>query len=81
MRLVTEIPHHTFKIGLHNYNEKYIVTIDWGQYSQSFKISEEDVNGVPHVKELITDELLKNCMQRFKEMHSDWLNAFRAKEV
>lgn len=81
MRLIEDIPHHTFKISLHNYNSKYIIKIEWGQYEQTFKVSETDVMGVNHVKELITDELLKNCMIRFKEMHQDWYKAFNGKEL
>ncbi len=79
MRLIEEIPHHTFKISLHNYNSKYIVQIEWGQYVQNFKISENDVMGKNHVKDLITDELLENCMRRFKQMHEDWYKAFNGK--
>jgi hypothetical protein len=80
MRLVEDIPHHTFKIGLHSYNSKYIVKIEWGQYEQTFKIPEGDVMGANHVKELLTEELLENCMRRFKLMHADWYKAFNGKD-
>jgi len=77
MRFVEDIPHHTFKIGIHNYNSKYIIKIEWGQYEQTFKIAETDSGGLVGVKRLITEPLLENCMRRFKQMHEDFYTAYR----
>ena len=76
MRLIKEIPHDRYKIQLFNYNQKYIVKIELAQFEQSFKIGETDVNGLQDVENMITDELMSNCLKRFIEMRTDWENAF-----
>jgi hypothetical protein len=79
MRLVKEIPHDRYKIQLFNYNGKYIVKIELGQFEQTFKIGETDVEGLSEVENMITPELLSNCLKRFIEMRSDWEKAFTTK--
>ena len=79
MRLVKEIPHDRYKIQIFNYNSKYIVKIELGQFEQTFKIGETDVMGLGEVEKMITTELLSNCLKRFIEMRSDWEKAFNTK--
>lgn len=77
MRLIEDIPHERYKIQIFNYNAKYIVKIELGQFEQSFKISEMDVTGLGDVKKMINEVLLKNCLDRFVSMRSDWTDAFK----
>lgn len=79
MRLVKEIPHDRYKIQIFNYNSKYIVKIELGQFEQSYKIGETDVNGLEDVERMITSDLLSNSLKRFIEMRSDWEEAFKNK--
>lgn len=79
MRVIAEIPHSHYKIQLFQYNAKYIVKIELGQFEQIFKIGESDVMGLEEVKRIITDELLSNCLKRFIEMRTDWENGFKQK--
>ncbi len=79
MRLIKDIPHERFKIQLLNYNAKYIVKIELGQFEQTFKIGELDVDSIEDVERMITPELLANCIKRFLEMRSDWEQAFQLK--
>lgn len=79
MRLIDEIPHPKFKIQLFNYNNKYIVKIELGQFEQSYKIGETDVMGLDDVKSMVNDEFLKNSLHRFIAMRSDWEQAFKTK--
>lgn len=81
MRLVKDIPHDRFKIQIFNYNAKYIVKIELGQFEQTFKIGETDVYGVEDVERMITPELLSNAIKRFVEMRSDWEVAFNQKNI
>lgn len=78
MRIVKEIPHERYKIQLLQYNSKYIVKIELGQFEQTFKIGELDVASAAEVERMITPELLSNCLTRFIEMRSDWESAFRS---
>ena len=79
MRLIKDIPHERFKIQLLNYNAKYIVKIELGQFEQTFKIGELDVDSIEDIERMITPELLANCIKRFLEMRSDWEQAFQQK--
>ena len=77
MRLVTEVPHSRYKIQIFNYNSKFIVKIELDQFEQVYKIGETDVNGVEDVVKMVNESLLKNSLNRFIEMRSDWGNAFK----
>lgn len=81
MRLVKEIPHSRFKIQIHNYNGKFIVKIELGQYEQSYKIAESDVSGLEEVENMITTDLLKNSLLRFIEMRKEWEEGFQKKNL
>lgn len=79
MRLIKDIPHDRYKIQVFNYNAKYIVKIELGQFEQTYKIGETDVYGLEDVERMITPELLSNALKRFVEMRSDWEIAFKQK--
>jgi hypothetical protein len=77
MRTVKEIPHERYKIQILNYNSKYILKIELGQFEQSFKIGESDIATLDELENMVTPELLSNCLKRFLEMRSDWESAFK----
>lgn len=79
MRLLKDIPHQKYKIQLFQYNGKYIVKIELGQFEQTYKIGETDVYGLEEVEKMITPELLKNALLRFVDMRTDWGEAFAKK--
>jgi hypothetical protein len=79
LRLVKDIPHERYKIQIFQYNSKYILKIELGQFEQIFKIGETDVEGLSEVENMITQDLLKNSLTRFIEMRSDWEKAFNTK--
>lgn len=81
MRLLKEIPHSRFKIQIHNYNSRYIVKIELGQYEQTYKIGESDVSGLEEVEKMITTDLLKRTLLRFIEMREDWEDGFKQKNT
>lgn len=79
MRVVKDIPHDRYKIQIFQYNGKYILKIELGQFEQTFKIGELDVGGLDEVENMITPDLLENTLKRFVEMRSDWQAAFAQK--
>lgn len=79
MRVIAEIPHERYKIQIFNYNSKYLVKVELGQFEQIFKIGEADVMGLEDIKSMVTEELLENCLPRFVSMRTDWENAFEQK--
>ena len=81
MRVIADIPHPRYKIQIFLYNAKYLVKIELGQFEQTFKIAETDVNGLEELKRMITDQLLRNSLERFLSMRKDWEEAFKNKEI
>lgn len=81
MRVVKEIPHEKYKIQIFQYNNKYILKIELGQFEQTYKIGETDVFGLEDVERMITEELLTNTLHRFVEMRNDWSEAFKNKNI
>jgi hypothetical protein len=79
MRLIKDIPHERYKIQIHNYNNKYIVKIELGQFEQVYKISELDVGSLDELERMVSSELLSNALKRFIEMRSDWERSFKQK--
>lgn len=79
MRLVKEVPHERYKIQIFQYNGKYILKIELGQFEQTYKIGETEVRGVEDIEKLITPLILSNSLKRFVEMRSDWSLAFNEK--
>ena len=81
MRVIADIPHPRYKIQIFLYNAKYLVKIELGQFEQTFKIAESDVNGLEELKRMVTDQLLRNSLERVLSMRTDWEEAFKNKEV
>jgi hypothetical protein len=73
MRLVKQIPHERYLIQIHQYNGKYILKVELGGYEQLFKISETEVD-FEKLQLDSSNDFLKNCLDRFISMRSDWEN-------
>ena len=81
MRLIKEIPHEHYRITVHNYNTKYLLKIELGQFEQVFKIGETDVMSLDELENMMTPQLLSNCLTRFIQMRTDWEMAFQHKNI
>lgn len=81
MRVISEIPHERYKIQIFNYNAKYLIKVELGQFEQIFKIGETEVSGLKEVEAMVTEQLLSNCLTRFISMRSDWENAFENRNI
>jgi hypothetical protein len=74
MRLIEQIEHSKFKVAIHEYNNKYLLNVTLDNYEQTFKINQDDVDGVNDIKSKLDDEFYLSCMKRFLTMRSDWTN-------
>ena len=81
MRLIKEIPHDNYRITVHNYTAKYLLKIELGQFEQVFKIGETDVMSLDELENMVTPQLLSNCLTRFIQMRTDWEMAFQNKNI
>lgn len=81
MRVISEIAHERYKIQIFNYNAKYLIKVELGQFEQIFKIAETEVSSLKEVEAMVTEELLTNCLARFISMRTDWENAYQSRNV
>jgi hypothetical protein len=72
VRVVAEIPHPRIRITVFAWNAKYIMKLEAGPYEQVFKIAETDISGIGQVKEILSNEFIDQCIQRFNQMHIDF---------
>lgn len=79
MRVIADIPHPKYKIQIFSYNAKYIVKIELAQFEQVFKIAESDVSGIEELKRMVTENLLRNSLDRFISMRADWEDGYKNK--
>lgn len=66
------------RISIMQWNDKYIIEMEAGQYKQTFKISTDAVTGLEQVKALCTEELMASAMTRFSSMHADFGEAYKS---
>lgn len=71
MRWIETIPHEHCGIHIFHGNGKYILKIEWLDWEQVYKISDQTPNAVAFLKEKITVSFLNTCLQRFLTMKDD----------
>lgn len=77
MRVVKEIPHPRFKITVFSWNNKYIIKIEEAHLEQTFKIDEQEINGMDEIEAMLTEDFLLKVMKRFVEMSKDFAEVWR----
>ena len=55
-------------ITIFQINDKYIVKLEAGPMEQTFKFTNEEVNGADEIKKILDDEFMRNVIERFNEM-------------
>jgi hypothetical protein len=78
LRLAATIPHPHCRISILSWNEKWIIEIEAGAYKQTYRISQDSVQGLEQAKKLVTPQLLSRTMERFHEMHADFDIAYKS---
>ncbi len=78
MRVIAEVPHPHLKITIFQWNEKYVIKLEIGQFEQTFKMGVLDIDGLEGVKALLTDDFLEGSMQRFLSMREDFQKTYKS---
>lgn len=76
MRVIAEIPHSHLKITVFEWNERYVIKFEIGQFEQTYKIGITDINGLSDVKSMLTEDFLEKVMLRFVDMRKDFQETF-----
>lgn len=72
MRYIKDLPNPRFKIGLYQWNNKYIVKLESGSYEQTYKIDDYEVDGIEQIEACIDEAFLAAVGLRFDVMHEDF---------
>lgn len=73
MRLVKQIPHEHLLVQLHQYNNKYLLSITLDDYEQHFKVPVADVADLNQLEQQLNNTFYSECLQDFIRMRARWL--------
>jgi hypothetical protein len=74
MRLIKQIPHEHFLVQIHQYNNKYILSITLDDYEQIFKVPTDVVADLDLLETAIQPAFYSACLQNFIQMRDRWLH-------
>ncbi len=74
MRLIKQIPHEHFLVQIHQYNNKYILSITLDDYEQIFKVPTDVVADLTLLEAAILPAFYSACLQNFIQMRDRWLH-------
>jgi hypothetical protein len=81
MRYIKELPGSGFKIGLYQWNNKYIIKIESGMYEQTYKIDDYEFQSPEEIETCIDETFLKAVANRFNEMHGDFSDSLKRNDM
>jgi hypothetical protein len=81
MRYIKDIPHVRFKIGLYQWNSKYIIKLESGMYEQTYKIDEYEIQDIAELESCLDDAFLAVVANRFDEMHQGFYETLKRNNV
>ncbi len=82
MRYIKDIAHSHFKIGLYQWNGKYIIKVEaGGHYEQIYKIDETEFAATEEVDSLLDTEFIQTVSARFEQMHNDLQDSLRRNDI
>lgn len=72
MRVIAEVPHHSYRITVFYMNQKYILKIEWGNLEQNYKISEFDyaIGSETDIVQMVNEEFLSDVATIFEQMRT-----------
>ena len=81
MRYIQDIPNANYKIGLYQWNNKYIVKIESGMYEQTYKIDDYEIESAAEIEKCMDSEFISAVTRRLDAMHDDFSASLRRNEL
>ncbi|TLV02974.1 hypothetical protein [Dyadobacter luticola] len=81
MRYIKDIPNPQFKIGLYQWNSKYIIKVESGMYEQTYKIDDYEIQELPELEQCIDNDFISAVSRRFDAMHDDFSDTLKRNNV
>ena len=81
MRYIKDIINKEFKIGVYQWNNKYIVKIEAGLFEQTYKIEEYEVQDLAELETCIDEVFLATVKAKFISMEEDFFGSLKRHNV
>lgn len=81
MRYIKDIPHQQLKIGIYQWNNKYIIKIEAGMFEQTYKIEEYEITNLEEIDKCMDVQFLAKVTERFESMQEDFYGTLNRNDV
>ncbi|REA64063.1 hypothetical protein DSL64_00420 [Dyadobacter luteus] len=81
MRYIKDVPSKDFKIGIYQWNNKYIIKVETGMFEQTYKIDQYEVETVEEIEKCIDEPFLRAVAQTFDSMGGQFQATLLRNEV
>lgn len=81
MRYIKDIVHPQFKIGLYQWNNKYIIKIEMGLYEQTYKIDDYEIASMEEIDRIFDEAFMLSVSNKFEAMSEDFMGTLRRNEI
>ncbi|HCZ34293.1 MAG TPA: hypothetical protein DHV26_00030 [Cytophagales bacterium] len=68
MRVIKELQRDEIKITLFQWNNRYLIKLEWELFEQTFKVPEWDLTSEADLDEILNPDFLNAATNRFREM-------------
>lgn len=77
MRVIGSVPHELVKITIFEWNNRYLIKLELGQFEQTFKVNQTDVSGLAGAQRLIDEEFIAKAIKNFVEMRTAFGDTYK----
>ena len=81
MRYIKDVPSKDFKIGIYQWNNKYIIKVETGMFEQTYKIDQYEVESVEEIEKCIDEPFLNAIANTFDSMAGQFQATLLRNEV
>lgn len=81
MRYIKDITNDRFKIGIYQWNNKYIIKIESGMYEQTYKIDQYEISNIEEIDNVLDVVFLDSVARNFEVMDSNFADSLRRNEI
>lgn len=77
MRVIGSVPHELVKITIFEWNNRYLIKLELGQFEQTYKVNQTDVSGLAGVQKLVDEAFIAEAIKNFVEMRSAFSETYK----
>jgi hypothetical protein len=72
MRYIKDFSHPQYKIGIYQWNGKYIIKFEaGGMYEQTYKVDETEITSLQELETILDEAFIEGISKRFEAMHKE----------